>query len=87
METLRREEQFIARARMSVCLQVIGRIFYVVDRNWNGRLSPVEVRRSVLLQTLRQLEDEPDINQVGVANTEQLSLGRHASSDSPSVKL
>ena len=44
--------------------QVIGRIFYVVDRNWNGRLSATEIRRSNLLQTLQQLEEEPDINQV-----------------------
>ena len=43
---------------------VIGRIFYVVDRNWNGRLSAAEIRRSNLLQTLHQLEEEPDINQV-----------------------
>ncbi len=45
-------------------MQVIGRIFYIVDRNWNGRLSAVEIRRSTLLQTLHQLEEEPDINQV-----------------------
>lgn len=46
--------------------QVIGRIFYVVDRNWNGRLSAAEIRKSNLLQTLRQLEEEADINQVCV---------------------
>lgn len=44
--------------------QVIGRIFYVVDRNWNGHLSAAEIRRSNLLQTLVQLEEEADINQV-----------------------
>lgn len=47
------------------CLQVIGRIFYVVDRNWNGRLTPAEIRRSNFLQTLAILEEVDDLNQVG----------------------
>ena len=36
----------------------------MVDRNWNGRINAGEIRRSNLLQTLVQLEEEPDINQV-----------------------
>ena len=44
--------------------QVISRIFYVVDRNWNGRITTSELRRSNFLQILTLLEDEPDINQV-----------------------
>lgn len=44
--------------------QVISRIFYVVDRNWNGRITTSELRRSNLLQVLVLLEDEPDINQI-----------------------
>ena len=47
---------------------MIGRIFYVVDRNWNSRLSAAEIRRSNLLQTLLQLEEEPDINQVRICS-------------------
>lgn len=44
--------------------QVICRIFYVVDRNWNGRITTSELRRSNFLQVLALLEDEPDINQI-----------------------
>ena len=44
--------------------QVISRIFYVVDRNWNGRITTSELRRSNFLQVLVLLEDEPDINQI-----------------------
>jgi len=44
--------------------QVIGRIFYVVDRNWNGRLTAAEIRRSNFLQTLSILEEVEDLNQV-----------------------
>ena len=44
---------------------MIGRIFYVVDRNWNGRISAAEIRRSNLLNVITQLEEETDINQVG----------------------
>ena len=44
--------------------QVICRIFYIVDRNWNGRITTSELRRSNFLQVLALLEDEPDINQI-----------------------
>lgn len=49
-------------------MQVIGRIFYVVDRNWNGRLSAAEIRRSNLLQTLIHLEEVEDLNEVRIIN-------------------
>ncbi|KAM7403396.1 hypothetical protein PAMA_004040 [Pampus argenteus] len=45
-------------------LQVIQRIFYVVNRSWTGRISMMEVRRSNFLQTLALLEEEDDINQI-----------------------
>ncbi|XP_018415712.1 PREDICTED: serine/threonine-protein phosphatase 2A regulatory subunit B'' subunit alpha isoform X2 [Nanorana parkeri] len=43
---------------------VIQRIFYTVNRSWSGRISPTELRRSNLLQTLALLEEEDDVNQV-----------------------
>ncbi|XP_064394200.1 serine/threonine-protein phosphatase 2A regulatory subunit B'' subunit delta-like isoform X2 [Halichondria panicea] len=43
---------------------VIGRIFYEVDKNWNGRITASELRRSNFLQTLASLEKENDINRV-----------------------
>lgn len=47
-----------------LCSQVIGRIFYEVDKNWNGRITASELRRSNFLQTLASLEKENDINRV-----------------------
>ena len=35
-----------------------------MDRNWNGRITAQELRRSNFLQTLALLEEEPDINQI-----------------------
>ena len=45
-------------------LQVIARIFYVVNRSWSGKISLSELRRSSFLPTLRSLQDEDDINQI-----------------------
>lgn len=45
-------------------VQVIGRIFYIVDKNWNGRITASELRRSNFLQVLSSLEEEADINRV-----------------------
>lgn len=45
-------------------VQVIGRIFYLVDKNWNGRITASELRRSNFLQVLSSLEQEADINKV-----------------------
>ncbi|XP_044290796.1 serine/threonine-protein phosphatase 2A regulatory subunit B'' subunit alpha isoform X2 [Varanus komodoensis] len=45
-------------------LQVIQRIFYTVNRSWNGKISLTELRKSNFLQTLALLEEEEDINQI-----------------------
>nr|XP_012221137.1 PREDICTED: uncharacterized protein LOC105671489 isoform X2 [Linepithema humile] len=43
---------------------VIARIFYCVNRNWSGKISVAELRRSNLLAVIAVLEHEEDINQV-----------------------
>ncbi|XP_062988418.1 serine/threonine-protein phosphatase 2A regulatory subunit B'' subunit alpha isoform X1 [Elgaria multicarinata webbii] len=43
---------------------VIQRIFYTVNRSWNGKISLTELRKSNFLQTLALLEEEEDINQI-----------------------
>lgn len=43
---------------------VIARIFYAVNRSWSGKITIPELRRSNLLQVLRLLEEEEDINQI-----------------------
>ena len=43
---------------------VISRIFYNVNRSWSGKITLPELRASNLLQTLRMLEEEDDINQI-----------------------
>ncbi len=43
---------------------VISRIYFCVNRSWTGRITVNELRRSKLLQTLRLLEDEEDINAI-----------------------
>lgn len=43
---------------------VIARIFYSVNRSWSGKITMAELRRSDLLQVLRLLEEEEDINQI-----------------------
>ena len=48
----------------SIFLQVIARIFYVVNRSWSGRLTIGELRRSNFLATLHLLDEEEDINAV-----------------------
>ena len=47
-----------------MCLQVIARIFYEVNRSWSGKITVSELRRSKFLSTLKLLQDEDDINQV-----------------------
>lgn len=41
---------------------VIARIFYVVNRSWSGRITPMELKRSNFLSILENLESEDDIN-------------------------
>ncbi|KAK3095609.1 hypothetical protein FSP39_016627 [Pinctada imbricata] len=41
---------------------VIARIFYNVNRSWNGKITITELRKSNFLQTLALLEQEDDIN-------------------------
>ncbi|XP_073088450.1 serine/threonine-protein phosphatase 2A regulatory subunit B'' subunit alpha isoform X2 [Manis javanica] len=43
---------------------VIQRIFYTVNRSWNGKITSTEIRKSNFLQTLALLEEEEDINQI-----------------------
>ncbi|XP_065337542.1 uncharacterized protein LOC135938002 isoform X3 [Cloeon dipterum] len=43
---------------------VIARIFYCANRSWSGRLTLAEIRKSQLLQAVRQLDATSDINQV-----------------------
>lgn len=43
---------------------VIARIFYSVNRSWSGKITMAELRKSDLLQVLRLLEEEEDINQI-----------------------
>lgn len=54
----------ICTVRILSLLQVIQRIFYVVNRSWTGRITMMELRRSNFLQTLALLEEEDDINQI-----------------------
>ena len=43
---------------------VLGRIFFEVDRSWDGKITAKEVRKSNLLQTIKLLELEDDINKI-----------------------
>lgn len=43
---------------------VIARIFYAVNRSWSGKISPMELRNSNLLEIIKLLEVEEDINQI-----------------------
>ncbi|XP_038050296.1 serine/threonine-protein phosphatase 2A regulatory subunit B'' subunit beta-like isoform X1 [Patiria miniata] len=43
---------------------VIARIFYCVNRTWNGRITLPELRKSNLLSVVALLEEEDDINQI-----------------------
>nr|CAG4645339.1 EOG090X00JH [Lynceus sp. MCZ IZ 141354] len=43
---------------------IIARIYYCVNRSWSGRITASEVRNSILLPTIRLLEEEEDINQI-----------------------
>ncbi|XP_036026946.1 serine/threonine-protein phosphatase 2A regulatory subunit B'' subunit beta-like isoform X3 [Onychomys torridus] len=43
---------------------VTQRIFYTVNRSWSGRITCSELRRSRFLQSVSQLEVEPDINRM-----------------------
>ncbi|XP_055853617.1 serine/threonine-protein phosphatase 2A regulatory subunit B'' subunit beta isoform X2 [Episyrphus balteatus] len=43
---------------------VISRIFYSVNRNWSGKITPMELRNSDLLEIIKLLEVEEDINQI-----------------------
>lgn len=45
-------------------ITVIARIFYCINRSWNGRITLPEFRRSNFLAVLRRLEEEEDINQI-----------------------
>jgi serine/threonine-protein phosphatase 2A regulatory subunit B'' len=42
---------------------VIERIFYTACHNWHYRLSVHDLRKSKLLQAIKDIENEPDINQ------------------------
>uniref|UniRef100_A0A0K8VWI5 Serine/threonine-protein phosphatase 2A regulatory subunit B'' subunit beta n=1 Tax=Bactrocera latifrons TaxID=174628 RepID=A0A0K8VWI5_BACLA len=43
---------------------VIARIFYSVNRCWSGRINISELKKSDLLEVLKLLEEEDDINQI-----------------------
>nr|CAG4651570.1 EOG090X00JH [Triops cancriformis] len=43
---------------------VVARIFYCVNRSWSGRVTLTELRHSNLLDIIRILEEEEDINQI-----------------------
>ena len=47
-----------------IFLQVIARIFFVVNRSWSGFITLSELRRSNLLTTLRLLQEEDDVKQI-----------------------
>lgn len=46
---------------------VVERIYYTVNKADNGKLSLSEILKSNLVAVLRNLDEEPDINQVGAA--------------------
>ena len=43
---------------------VVGRIFFQINRSWSGKITTQEIRRSNLLETIRLLELEDDINKI-----------------------
>ena len=43
---------------------VVGRIFFQVNRSWSGKITPQEIRRSNLLESIKLLELEDDINKL-----------------------
>ncbi|KAI6648954.1 Serine/threonine-protein phosphatase 2A regulatory subunit B'' subunit alpha isoform X3 [Oopsacas minuta] len=43
---------------------VVGRIFFSINRSWNGKITTQEIRRSNLLPTIKLLELEDDINKI-----------------------
>ncbi|TKR80198.1 hypothetical protein L596_014310 [Steinernema carpocapsae] len=43
---------------------VIARIFWTVNRSWSGRITTAELRRSNLLETIREIEFTTDINKI-----------------------
>ena len=43
---------------------VVGRIFFQVNRSWSGKITTQEIRRSNLLETIKLLELEDDINKI-----------------------
>lgn len=45
-------------------ITVISRIFYGINRSWNGKMVLPELRRSNFLAVLKNLEEEEDINQI-----------------------
>ena len=75
-----RDNRYSYCQHLILILQVIARIFYEVNRSWSGKITVSELRRSRsvfliliifnsaslrFLSTLRLLQDEDDINQVG----------------------
>ena len=43
---------------------VVGRIFFQINRSWSGKVTTQEIRRSNLLETIKLLELEDDINKI-----------------------
>ncbi|KAK0403661.1 hypothetical protein QR680_017054 [Steinernema hermaphroditum] len=43
---------------------VIARVFWTVNRSWSGRITAAEVRKSNLLETIREIEQTSDINKI-----------------------
>uniref|UniRef100_A0A1I8A060 EF-hand domain-containing protein n=1 Tax=Steinernema glaseri TaxID=37863 RepID=A0A1I8A060_9BILA len=43
---------------------VIARIFWTVNRSWTGRITAAELRKSNLLDTIREIEFTADINKI-----------------------
>lgn len=55
---------FVWRWHSRYVTTVIARIYYDINATWSSKLYADEVRRSNLMQTIRLLELEDDINKV-----------------------
>lgn len=67
---------------------VVERIYYTVNKSDNGKLSLSEILKSNLVAVLRNLDEEPDINQVGrVFQHKKLVLAIENACDLPHIKL
>ncbi|KAL7668738.1 hypothetical protein ACOME3_009429 [Neoechinorhynchus agilis] len=60
LEFLKKAKEFISR----YCITVISRIYFSVNRSWNGKITVGELRNSNILDSIEQLETENDINRM-----------------------